>query len=107
MADGGYITLSHAFFDSWVWKLKSDQRDLFIYLIYRARWKKDPSKVVLPEGYVMVERGQLWTTERKLSAGVGVGRQVVRTGLNLFERERCNFNPQANPLRSGHNCCEL
>jgi hypothetical protein len=83
----GFVVLARRFFEGWVWRLRPEQRCVFLWLVYRARWGDGVDQIVLPEQVIEVDRGQVWTTLRRVADECGVGLQVVRTALKLFERE--------------------
>jgi hypothetical protein len=97
MTEGGYITLSRKFFRGWAWTLTPAQIKVFLYLLYRARWK--PGKAKWWDGHetIEVDRGEAVISTTKVAAACKVSRKVVRRTIEiLVETGTARANTRAN-----------
>ena len=97
MNEGGYITLSRKFFQGWAWALTPAQIKVFLWLLYRARWK--PGKAKWWDGHETIEinRGEAVISSQKVAAACKVSRKVVRRTIEiLVETGTVRANTRAN-----------
>lgn len=88
---------------------------IWLWLIDNAAWKDTPHDV--NGKTIMVKRGSVCASERRLAEEIGVGRQVIRTFLERLKADHminaeithgrtlitiCNYNKYQSP-QSGHN----
>lgn len=87
MTSRGFICLWRKTFDEPIWyNSTSEQKALFITLLSMASWKERKYDIYGEE--MILQPGQFITSYTELAklTGKGVSRQIVRTGLDRFER---------------------
>ena len=83
---GGYVIFARRFFDrdSWTWAdLDHEQRAILQWLVFRARWKQEPKVMPVGNGTVRIERGQLFTSYKKIAKECRSTKKRVRTCLRI------------------------
>jgi hypothetical protein len=94
---GGAILLARQSFERWLWSLTGNQIKVFLWLLYRARWKRGPEPWFDGREVVQIERGQLVTSPDSIAKANGVSRGCVRKALAVLEKtETIRANARAN-----------
>ena len=81
----GFIKLDRNIFEHWIFQ-DAEKFRAFVDLIQLARWKDE--KLLIGNDLVTVPRGSYYTSESKLAARWGWGRDKTRNFLSLLEREK-------------------
>jgi hypothetical protein len=75
---GGALLLARKAFDGWLWTLTGNQIKIFLWLLFRARWKQGSERWFDGTEFVEVTRGQLVTSPDAIAKANGVSRGCVR-----------------------------
>lgn len=80
----GFIKLDRSIFEHWIFQ-DAEKFKAFVDLIQLARWKDE--KLLIGNDLVTIPRGSYYTSELKLAARWGWGRDKTRNFLSLLEKE--------------------
>ena len=82
----GFFLITRGITNHPLFKHKPDRLAVWMWLLDNAAWKDTSHDV---RGHIVeVPRGSVCASERHISEGCGVGRQVVRTALKRFQTEQ-------------------
>ena len=81
----GFIKLDRSIFEHWIFQ-DAEKFKAFVDLVQLARWKDE--KLLVGNDLVTIPRGSYYTSELKLAARWGWGRDKIRNFLTLLEKER-------------------
>lgn len=81
---GGAILIARRFFESWAWDLSGDQIKVFLYLLYRARWKQGVDRWWDGHEVVEIDRGSAIISTEKVAVACHVSRKTVRRTIEIL-----------------------
>src|SRR5437867_3953142 len=87
MPEGGHILLARKFFESWSWDLTGNQMKVFLYLLYRARWKKKADRWWDGDELIEIDRGEAVISTFQVAKACGLSRKVVRRTIEVLVQQ--------------------
>lgn len=95
--EGGAVILARRFFERWTWTLTGNQIKVFLFLLYRCRWKPGPEPWWDGQRFVEVTRGQCVISADGVAKACKVSRGCVRRTIEILrESDTATTNTVAN-----------